>query len=73
MTVVPSDEEFIPCLECYNGYLTENVQSWGKSLAKEELPEPEFRIAEEIGQSCRPNCGKKMPSNKKLEEICEFS
>ena len=73
VTVVPSDEEFIPCLECYNSYLTENMESWKKALSKNKLPKPLGKIAKEIGQSCRAKCGKKMPSNKKLKQICEFS
>merc|ERR1719188_1393499 len=58
--LVPSDDEFVPCLECYNEYLSQNMKSWKKALGK---------IAKEIGQSCRPKCGKKMPANKKLKEI----
>lgn len=73
MTVIPSDEEFIPCLECYNSYLTENMESWKKALSKNKLPKPLGKIAKEIGLSCRPKCGKKMPSNKKLKQICEYS
>jgi len=67
--LIPSDEEFIPCLECYNSYLTENMESWKKALSKNKLPKPLGKIAKEIGLSCRPKCGKKMPSNKKLKQI----
>ena len=44
-----------------------------KALAKDKLPKPLDKIAKEIGQSCRPKCGKKMPANKKLKEICEYT
>lgn len=71
MTVVPDDEEFEACLECYNGYLSDNMESWKKALSKNKLPKPLPKIAKEIGKSCRPKCGEKMPPNNKLAQIRE--
>ena len=48
------------------------MESWKRALSKNKLPKPLGIIAREMGQACRPECGDKMPSDRKLEKIREF-
>ena len=47
------------------------MESWKRALSKNKLPKPLGVIARDLGATCRPDCGAKMPSNRRLEKIRE--
>ena len=71
-TVKRSDENFEPCLECFDLFLAVNMKSWTGALSEDKLPKPPSDLAREMGDECRPACGCKMISNEKIESICEY-
>ena len=47
------------------------MESWKRALSRNKLPKPLGAIAGELGEACRPECGAKMPSDRRLEKIRE--
>ena len=66
-----SDKNFDMCLECFDLFVTLNMQSWRKAISKNRLPKPLSGIANELGEKCRPACGPKMISNKRIASVSE--
>ena len=73
ITVKRSDENFVSCLECFDLFLAQNMKSWTGALSEGgRIPKLLNDLAREMGDECRPACGRNMISNEKIESICEY-